>query len=92
MTPTDPTVSLEESLVNYGATGIVPSLPNTDEFNINFDRKGSLERRTLAPTSLILAGVHFIGKRDLLVVVLREKSDLNNQSQISRRDSRKVGA
>jgi hypothetical protein len=53
-----------ERSVNYDAKGIVgylPSLPNTNEFDINFDRKGFLERCALAPTSFILAGIHFKG-------------------------------
>jgi len=50
-------IPLRESSENCSANGIVgflPSLPNTNEFNINFDRKDFLERRALAPTSFVL--------------------------------------
>lgn len=54
------------------------NLPNTHKFNIDVDRKGLFEGRTLTPSKVVVLGVHLVRERDLLMVAPREQADLVN--------------
>lgn len=51
-------------------------IPHADEFDLNIDREGFLERGALSPTLRIVATEHLIRERYLLVVTRREKAHL----------------
>ena len=51
------------------------NLPNTDKFNINVDGKGFFEGCTLTPSNVIVSGVHFVCKGDLLMIASRQQTN-----------------
>jgi hypothetical protein len=54
----------------------VAYIPDTNEVDININGESSLESGALSPTYLVVARVHFVCERDLLVIALWQQPNL----------------
>ena len=55
-------------------------VPDTEEVDVDFYGKGISESATLFPSRFVFARVHFICKRNLLLIIRRKEPNLCVQS------------
>jgi hypothetical protein len=73
MIPTELTVSLFTKMKSRSwlALTSIANLPNSDKFDVDVNGKSLLECSALRPTLIIIAAVHMVRKRNLLMVAAR---------------------